>query len=78
MAVMTKARERQRLSFSKIYEVLEVPNLIEIQRHTYEWFREEGLAETFQDISPIQDFTGNLVLEFVSHKFDPPKIRRGM
>jgi len=73
MAVMTKARERQRLSFSKIDEVLEVPNLIEIQRNTYEWFREEGLAETFQDISPIQDFTGNLVLEFVSHKFDPPK-----
>ncbi|HXL04734.1 MAG TPA: DNA-directed RNA polymerase subunit beta [Bacillota bacterium] len=73
MAVMTKVGGRERLSFSKIDEVLEVPNLIEIQRHTYEWFKEEGLDETFRDISPIQDFTGNLVLEFVGHKFDPPK-----
>ncbi|NLJ60209.1 MAG: DNA-directed RNA polymerase subunit beta [Firmicutes bacterium] len=73
MAVMTEVGERKRLSFSKIDEVLEVPNLIEIQKHTYEWFKEEGLDETFHDISPIQDFTGNLVLEFVSHKFDPPK-----
>jgi DNA-directed RNA polymerase subunit beta len=73
MAVMTEVGGRKRLSFSKIDEVLEVPNLIEIQKHTYEWFKEEGLDETFRDISPIQDFTGNLVLEFVSHKFDPPK-----
>ena len=73
MAVMTEVGGQKRLSFSKIDEVLEVPNLIEIQRHTYEWFKEDGLDETFRDISPIQDFTGNLVLEFVSHRFDPPK-----
>ncbi|NLS44820.1 MAG: DNA-directed RNA polymerase subunit beta [Firmicutes bacterium] len=73
MAVVAKANGRERFSFSKIGEVLEVPNLIEIQKHTYEWFRKEGLDETFRDISPIQDFTGNLVLEFVGHKFDPPK-----
>ncbi|MEW5865773.1 MAG: DNA-directed RNA polymerase subunit beta [Bacillota bacterium] len=73
MAVMTQVGRRQRLSFSKIDEVLDVPNLIEIQQRSYEWFLSEGLLETFRDISPIQDFTGNLVLEFVDYSLGEPK-----
>ncbi|UTW70557.1 hypothetical protein KHA80_09735 [Anaerobacillus sp. HL2] len=54
-------RHRQRRSYARIKEVLELPNLIEIQT-AYQWFLDEGLREMFQDISPIQDFTGNLIL----------------
>ncbi|NLM95941.1 MAG: DNA-directed RNA polymerase subunit beta, partial [Firmicutes bacterium] len=50
-----------------------MPDLIEIQRRSYKWFLEEGIAETFRDISPIQDFTGNLVLEFIDFTFGEPK-----
>ncbi len=50
-----------------------MPNLIEIQRKSYEWFLKEGLLETFGDISPIQDFTGNLVLEFLDYTLGEPK-----
>ncbi|WP_342576331.1 DNA-directed RNA polymerase subunit beta [Paenibacillus sp. FSL M8-0142] len=64
---------RTRRSYSRINEVLEVPNLIEIQQKSYEWFLEEGLREMFQDISPIQDFTGNLVLEFIDYSLGEPK-----
>ena len=54
-------RHRQRRSYARISEVLELPNLIEIQTASYQWFLDEGLREMFQDISPIEDFTGNLV-----------------
>ena len=64
---------RKRLHFGHIEEVLDVPNLIEIQSQSFDWFVNEGLAETFRDISPIQDFTGNLVLEFIDHQFGEPK-----
>ena len=53
--------------------MLGIPNLIEIQQKSYEWFLEEGLREMFQDISPIQDFTGNLVLEFIDYSLGEPK-----
>ena len=59
-----------RMSFSKISEVLKMPNLIEIQRNSYEWFLEEGLREVFRDVSPIIDYTGNLVLDFVDYTLD--------
>ena len=62
-----------RRSFAKLKEVLELPNLIEIQRNSYEWFLKEGLREVFRDISPIQDFTGNLVLEFLDYALGTPK-----
>lgn len=65
--------KRKRLRFGHIDEVLEIPNLIEIQKQSFDWFVKEGLAETFRDISPIQDFTGNLVLEFIDHQFGEPK-----
>ncbi|HHV72903.1 MAG TPA: DNA-directed RNA polymerase subunit beta, partial [Clostridia bacterium] len=64
---------RKRWSFGKIKEVLEMPNLIEIQRNSYKWFLEEGLMEIFRDISPIQDFTGNLFLEFTGCMLGEPK-----
>ncbi|NBI30342.1 DNA-directed RNA polymerase subunit beta [Chengkuizengella marina] len=64
---------RERRSYARISEVLEVPNLIEIQRKSYQWFLEEGLREMFHDISPIQDFTGNLVLEFIDYSLGEPK-----
>jgi DNA-directed RNA polymerase subunit beta len=64
---------RARRSYARIHEVLEVPNLIEIQQQSYQKFLDEGLREIFQDISPIQDFTGNLVLEFIDYSLGEPK-----
>ena len=66
-------RHRQRRSYARISEVLELPNLIEIQTASYEWFLEEGLKEMFEDISPIEDFTGNLSLEFIDYSLGEPK-----
>src|SRR5690625_6321029 len=66
-------RHRQRRSYARISEVLELPNLIEIQTASYDWFLEEGLKEMFQDISPIEDFSGNLSLEFIDYSLDEPK-----
>lgn len=66
-------QHRQRRSFARINEVLELPNLIEIQTASNEWFLEEGLREMFRDISPIEDFTGNLSLEFVDYSLGEPK-----
>ena len=66
-------QHRERRSFARIKEVLELPNLIEIQTASYEWFLEEGLREMFRDISPITDFTGNLSLEFIDYTLGDPK-----
>ncbi|WP_284141006.1 DNA-directed RNA polymerase subunit beta [Virgibacillus sp. LDC-1] len=66
-------RHRKRRSYARISEVLELPNLIEIQTASYHWFLEEGLREMFQDISPIEDFAGNLSLEFVDYSLGEPK-----
>ena len=63
-----KAGKSMRMSFSRQKEVLEMPNLIEIQKNSYQWFLEEGLKEVFEDISPIADFAGHLSLEFVDFK----------
>ena len=62
--------KRKRMSFSKIKEIADLPNLIEIQVDSYKWFLEEGLKEVFEDISPIEDYTGNLILEFVDYSLD--------
>ncbi|HLR65886.1 DNA-directed RNA polymerase subunit beta [Virgibacillus alimentarius] len=66
-------RHRQRRSYARISEVLDLPNLIEIQTASYNWFLEEGLKEMFKDISPIEDFTGNLSLEFIDYSLGEPK-----
>jgi DNA-directed RNA polymerase subunit beta len=70
---IVQAGLRQRRTFAKIPEVLDVPNLIALQRDSFKWFLDEGLHETFQDISPIEDFTGNLAVEFGAHEFGDPK-----
>ena len=63
----------ERKSFAKIDEIMEMLNLIEIQRDSYQWFLDEGLMEMFEEISPISDFTGNLSLEFVNYSLGEPK-----
>ncbi|CEP69611.1 DNA-directed RNA polymerase, beta subunit [Moorella glycerini] len=73
LAYPVKVGTRERWTFAKIKETLELPNLIEIQRNSYQWFIDEGLREILRDISPIQDFTGNLVLEFVDYSLGEPK-----
>ena len=55
------------MSYSRIKEVLDLPDLIEVQKTSYNWFLEEGMKEVFDDISPIQDYTGNIILEFVNY-----------
>ncbi len=63
-----------RMSFSKINEVLDMPNLIEIQKNSYQWFLEEGLKDVFNDTTTITDYTGNLSLEFLDYRLsDTPK-----
>src|SRR5665647_258179 len=69
-----KVGRRTRMSYSKIHEVAEMPNLIQIQTESYDWFIKEGLREVFEDISPIKDYAGNLVLEFMDYSLkDSPK-----
>ena len=60
----------ERMSFSHIDEVLEMPNLIEIQKDSYKWFLEKGLQEVFEDVSGITDYSGNLVLDFVDYTLE--------
>ena len=71
--VIQYGKHRKRRSYARISEVLELPNLIEIQTASYQWFLEEGLKEMFDDISPIEDFTGNLSLEFIDYSLGEPK-----
>jgi DNA-directed RNA polymerase subunit beta len=68
-----KVGKNVRMSFSKIDEVLEMPNLIEIQKNSYQWFLDEGLKEVFKDVSGITDYTGNLVLDFIDYHLDTDK-----
>ncbi|MCH3972513.1 MAG: DNA-directed RNA polymerase subunit beta [Oscillospiraceae bacterium] len=65
-----KVGKNTRMSFAKIDEVLPMPNLIEIQKNSYEWFLHDGLQEVFKDVSGITDYTGNLVLDFVDYQLD--------
>jgi DNA-directed RNA polymerase subunit beta len=65
--------KRERYTFAKITDVLELPDLIELQKASFNWFKTDGLTEAFDSISPIKDFTGNLVLEFGDHSLGEPK-----
>ena len=58
------------MTFAKIDEVLEMPNLIDMQKCSYDWFIKDGLREVFHDVSPITDYTGNLILEFTDYRLD--------
>ena len=66
----TKFGKISRKNFQKINEVLDMPNLIEVQKNSYKWFLEEGLKDVFNEDSTIVDYNGNLVLEFVDYSFD--------
>ncbi|MBR5015631.1 MAG: DNA-directed RNA polymerase subunit beta, partial [Clostridia bacterium] len=66
----TKLGSTTRMNFAKINEVMEMPNLIEVQKNSYQWFLDVGLKEVFRDIDEITDYTGNLVLEFIDYKMD--------
>lgn len=66
----TKLGKNVRMSFSKINEVIEMPNLIEIQKNSYNWFVKKGLKDVFADVSGITDFTGNLVLDFIDYRLE--------
>ncbi|MGC2874198.1 DNA-directed RNA polymerase subunit beta [Ihubacter sp. mB4P-1] len=69
-----KVGRKERMTFSKINEVGTMPNLIDIQTSSYDWFVKEGLREVFDDISPIRDYADNLILEFIDYSLnDPPK-----
>ena len=59
-----KQGKNTRMNFGKIHEVLEMPNLIEVQKNSYKWVREEGLKEVFRDADPITDYNGTLQLKF--------------
>ena len=65
-----KLGKNVRMSFSKINEVLDMPNLIEVQKDSYRWFLEEGLQEVFRDVSAITDYSGNLVLDFIDYHIE--------
>jgi len=68
MSLIKYGSSRARWDFMKIKEILELPDLIEVQKRSYDWFLREGLREVFRDVSPIQDFTGSLVLEFLDYQ----------
>ncbi len=65
-----KFGKNERMTFSKINEVIDMPNLIEIQKDSYSWFLEQGLKEVFEEMSSIADYTGNLVLDFIDYRLD--------
>ncbi len=67
---MQKTNKFQRYDFGKIPKIMEMPHLLDIQRESFQWFIDEGLLEALKDISPIEDFTGNMSLEFTSYNFD--------
>ncbi|MBE9388755.1 DNA-directed RNA polymerase subunit beta [Vagococcus salmoninarum] len=71
--VVKYGKHRERRSFARISEVLELPDLIEIQTNSYKWFLDTGLREMFEDILPIKDFSDKLSLEFVGYELKEPK-----
>ena len=66
-----KVGRKTRMSFSKINEVMSMPDLIEVQKNSYKWFLDTGLREVLRDINEITDYTGNLVLDFIDYRVDP-------
>ena len=70
----TAVAPRARKSFSRLKHVLDLPNLIDIQKASFDWFKSEGLRETIDDISPIEDYTGTLAVEFAEFEFGEPAV----
>ena len=71
--VVNYGKHRTRRSFSRIKEVLKLPNLTDVQTESYKWFLDKGIKEVFDDIMPISDFSGKLSLEYVGYKLQKPK-----
>ena len=69
----TTSTIRERRSYARNQQIMKMPNLIDVQRDSYGWFLENGLHEIFEDVFPIQDFTGSLVLEYVGYSLGKPK-----
>ena len=65
---------RPRTSFSRLPQILDVPNLIAVQTDSFEWFKRQGLRETIDDINPIEDYTGNYAVEFGEYQFNEPAL----
>ena len=65
-----KVGKRTRMSFGKVKDIIDMPNLIEVQLNSYEWFLKEGLLEVFADVNPIKSFNGKHILEFIDFKLD--------
>ena len=68
------SRVAERFSFGKIPEVLPLPDLLAVQHESFQWFLDEGLKEIFDEVSPIEDFTGSLALELTDHRFGEPQM----
>ena len=62
--------KNERMSFSKINEVIDMPNLIEVQKNSYRWFIEKGLKDVFEEMSSITDYSENLQLDFIDYRLD--------
>ncbi|NLU50829.1 MAG: DNA-directed RNA polymerase subunit beta [Syntrophomonadaceae bacterium] len=73
MERVIKCGRRERVSYSRIQEVMELPDLIEVQKNSYQWFLETGLREALNEVFPIEDFTGNLELDFIDYVLGEPK-----
>ena len=72
---MAKATATKRVYFNKVDDAVKLPNLIEHQKESFDWFTKDGLAEIFAEINPIEDYTGQkLELRFKKHHFEEPKI----
>ena len=64
---------RERITFSKTKNVLELSNLLDVQKKSYQNFLENGIKEVFDDLFPVESFTGNISLEFIDYSFDSPR-----
>ena len=70
MLTPQKLGKNTRMSFSRVGEAIEMPNLLEVQKKSFDWFLSEGLRDVLDDVSPIVDYSGNLVIEFVDYTID--------
>ena len=75
MVKPTKVGKKIRMSFSKIDEPIQMPDLLEIQKESYNWFMEKGISEVLEDVSPIVDYSGNLYIDFVGFNIDVDKVK---
>ena len=71
--IVASGKKAKRRDYSKVSGNLELPNLVEIQTDSFEWFKNDGIAEVFNEIYPIQNYGGNIRLKFLGYEFEEPK-----